>query len=55
MNLLGVAKDLLLLPVNIALDVTMIGPVCKIVIDADAETPFTTEERLKSLAENVCV
>jgi hypothetical protein len=54
MGLLGLIKDIVLLPVDIALDVTGITPITKILNDDNSgETPFGTEGRLKLLAKNL--
>jgi|WetSurMetagenome_2_1015567.scaffolds.fasta_scaffold1831474_2 hypothetical protein len=54
MSILGFIKDVVLLPVDIALDVTMITPIVKIMTEDDSgETPFGTEGRLKSLVKNL--
>jgi len=54
MSILGFIKDVAMLPVDIALDVTMITPIAKIISEDDSgETPFGTEGRLKSLIKNL--
>jgi hypothetical protein len=54
MGILGFIKDVVLLPVDIALDVTGITPMSKILSDDNSgETPFGTEGRLKSLVKNL--
>jgi hypothetical protein len=54
MSILGFIKDVVLLPVDIALDLTMITPTIKIMTEDDSgETPFGTEGRLKSLVKNL--
>jgi hypothetical protein len=53
MGLFGFIKDVVLLPVDIALDVTGITPITKILNDDDSETPFGTVDRLKSLGKNL--
>ena len=54
MGIFGFIKDVVLLPVDIALDVTMITPAVKIMTDDySGETPFGTEGRLKSMIRNL--
>jgi hypothetical protein len=54
MSILGLIKDVVLLPVDLALDLTMITPTIKIMTEDDSgETPFGTEGRLKSLGKNL--
>lgn len=53
MNLLGFIKDIILLPVNIVLDVTLITPAIKIIGDDDTETPFGTIDRIESMINNI--
>ena len=54
MGLFGLIKDIALLPVDVALDVTGITPISKVLSDEmSGETPFGTEGRLKSLAKNL--
>jgi len=54
MSILGFIKDIVMLPVDIALDVTGITPVSKILQeDCDDEIPLGTVSRLKSLAKNL--
>ena len=54
MGLFGFIKDVVLLPVDIALDVTGITPITKVMTDDyRGETPFGTETRLKSLIKNL--
>ena len=54
MGIFGFIKDVVMLPVDIALDVTGITPVTKMMNDdLSGETPFGTEGRLKSMAKNL--
>ena len=53
MGLFGFVKDVVLLPVDIALDVTMITPSARIMDDTDHETPFGTFDRLSSMVKNL--
>ena len=53
MGLFGLAKDLVLLPIDAALDVTGITPVGRILGDSEKETPFGTIDRLASIAKNI--
>ena len=54
MSLFGFVKDLVLLPVDVALDVSGITPITKVLSDDfSGETPFGTETRLKSLFKNL--
>lgn len=53
MGLFGFVKDVILLPVDIALDVTMITPSARIMNDSDHETPFGTFDRLSSMVKNL--
>ena len=53
MGLFGFVKDVVLLPVDIALDVTMITPSARIMNDTDHETPFGTFDRLNSMVKNL--
>ena len=53
MGLFGFVKDVILLPVDIALDVTMITPSARIMNDSDHETPFGTFDRLNSMVKNL--
>jgi hypothetical protein len=51
-GLLGFIKDVILLPVDIALDLTMITPMIRAVEDKPEDTPFGTVDRLRSMARN---
>lgn len=54
MGILGLIKDVVMLPVDIALDVTMITPVARILKDdIHQEHPFGTFDRLESLGNNL--
>jgi hypothetical protein len=54
MSLFGFVKDVVLLPVDVALDVSCITPISKVLSgDFSGETPFGTETRLKSLFKNL--
>ena len=53
MSLLGLIKDVVLLPVDIALDVTLVTPGHRIVNDTRHEQPFGTFDRLGSMAKNL--
>ena len=53
MSLFGFVKDVILLPVEVALDVTMITPGHRIVNDTNHEQPFGTFDRLGSMAKNL--
>jgi hypothetical protein len=52
MGILGFIKDVVLLPVDIALDLTMITPMIRAVEDRPEDTPFGTVDRLRSMANN---
>ena len=53
MGLFGFIKDVVLLPVDVALDVTMIAPAVRIMRDSNEETPFGTFDRLESMVKNI--
>jgi len=53
MGLLGFIKDVVLLPVDVVMDVTMITPSARIMNDTDHETPFGTFDRLSSMVKNL--
>jgi len=54
MGLFGFVKDVVLLPVDVVLDATMITPIAKVLSDDySGDTPFGTESRLKSLIKNL--
>ncbi|MFA6529191.1 MAG: hypothetical protein WCT46_06685 [Candidatus Gracilibacteria bacterium] len=53
MGILGFIKDVVLLPVDIALDVTGITPGSRIANGSDHETPFGTADRLSSIVKNI--
>lgn len=53
MSIFGVVKDLVLLPVDVALDVTGITPASRVIRDTDDDTPFGTFDRLASLGRNL--
>lgn len=52
MALLGFIKDVILLPLDVALDVTLITPGSRIV-NGTGETPFGTFDRLESMVKNM--
>ena len=52
MGILGFIKDVMLLPVDIALDLTMITPMIRSIEDKPEDTPFGTVDRLQSIAHN---
>ena len=53
MGLFGLIKDIALLPVDLALDVTCVTPVGRALSESDKETPFGTVDRLQSIAKNI--
>jgi hypothetical protein len=57
MSILGFIKDVVLLPVDIALDLTMITPGKRIIDAADDpnknDSPFGTIDRIKSMVDNL--
>lgn len=54
MSILGFIKDVIMLPVDVALDCTLITPVSRIINESyDKDTPFGTLDRLGSLARNL--
>jgi len=53
MGLLGFIKDVALLPIDIAMDVTMITPTARIMSDSNKDTPFGTFDRLESMVKNL--
>jgi hypothetical protein len=54
MGILGFVKDIVLLPVDVALDVTMIRPLGRALNDDDNhDTPFGTIDRIQSIAKNL--
>lgn len=53
MGILGLIKDVILLPVDIALDATGITPLVRTMEDDDADTPFGTVDRLRSIVKNM--
>jgi len=53
MGLFGFVKDVIMLPVDIALDATMITPASRVINDTNHETPFGTFDRLASMGKNI--
>ena len=53
MGIFGLVKDLALLPVDVALDVTGITPAGRCLGDSSKDTPFGTLDRLESIAKNI--
>lgn len=53
MSVLGIVRDIVMLPIEIALDVTVINPVYRSMCDEEADTPFGTVDRMKSLGRNI--
>lgn len=53
MGLFGLVKDVVLLPVDVALDVTGIVPAGRILGESNKDTPFATIDRLESIAKNI--
>lgn len=53
MGLFGFIKDVALLPVDIALDVTGITPASRVIRDCKKETPFGTIDRISSMGKNL--
>ena len=53
MGIFGLVKDIVLLPVDVALDITCITPAARVVSDCNHDTPFGTVDRLESLARNL--
>lgn len=54
MSILGFIKDVVLLPVNVALDVTCITPMVRSMDDDDdSDSPFGTIDRLRSMVNNL--
>ncbi len=51
MGILGFLKDVVLLPVEVALDVTGIGPIDA--VDKNKSQPFRTVDRLSSAMKNL--
>jgi len=52
MGLFGFIKDVVLLPVDIAMDITMITPIMRVKNNSNKETPFGTFDRLGSMVKN---
>ena len=52
MGLFGFVKDVVLLPVDIVMDITMITPTGRIMSDSNHETPFGTFDRIESMVKN---
>lgn len=46
MGIFGLVKDVILLPVDVALDATLITPASRIVSESSKDTPFGTIDRL---------
>ena len=53
MGVLGFLKDVVLLPVNLALDITNITPMVRSMNDDESDTPFGTVDRLRSMVKNI--
>jgi len=53
MGLFGFIKDVVLLPVDIAMDVTCITPMGRIMSDSNKDTPFGTFDRIESMIKNL--
>lgn len=53
MGLFGLIKDIVLLPVDVALDVTMITPASRVINNCKKETPFGTIDRIGSIGKNL--
>jgi hypothetical protein len=53
MSILGFIKDVVLLPIDIALDLTLITPMIRSVEDTNDDSPFGTVDRLRSMAHNL--
>lgn len=53
MGLFGLVKDIVLLPIEVAADVTGIGMIKKITIDNGDSGFLMTTDRLKSMAKNI--
>jgi len=53
MGILGFIKDIVLLPMDIALDVTCITPMVRAVEDTNDNSPFGTVDRIRSMVHNL--
>lgn len=53
MSVLGLVKDIVLFPLDMALDATMITPMIRSMDDDEADTPFGTVDRLRSMVKNL--
>lgn len=53
MGLFGFVKNVVLLPVDIAFDVTGITPAGRIINDSNHDTPFGTIDRIGSMVKNI--
>jgi hypothetical protein len=53
MGLFGFIKDVILLPVDIALDITGVTPITRAMNDFEKDSPFGTVDRLESLINNL--
>jgi hypothetical protein len=53
MGVLGFLKDVALLPIDIALDLTIITPTIRALDDDGSDTPFGTVDRLRSMVKNL--
>lgn len=53
MSILGLIKDVAMLPIDLVIDVTCIVPMVRSVETTDHEQPFGTIDRIKSIVKNV--
>ena len=53
MNIFGLIKDIVLLPINIVLDSTFIVPMIRSVNNTDADSPFSTVDRIRSIGDDI--
>ena len=53
MSIFGLIKDTIMLPVDVALDLTMVTPIVRSVNGTNHEQPFGTLSRLESIVKNV--
>ena len=49
MSVKGIVRDIILLPIELALDAALINPVYRSMCDEESNTPFGTVDRIKSL------
>lgn len=53
MNIFGLVKDLILLPIDIILDSTFITPMIRSVNNIDDDSPFGSVDRIRKIGDDV--